>query len=381
MAKQRSQIINDALEMVTRNYPSGLKEGDSLKSMADAIENFFLTDHCEDEDSTPGTPKNSAATPGKRVTTGKKLRKDRTLGPGINIMDGIGNLFGPSKDESVEKKEVAFTSPVVPRSKKTRRSIVVRAADEELLQSSARDLVVDDDGDGEAAKLAPAKPAPAPVVVQQSSSSPFGGFFTNNPYAVVAVGAVALGVLRRAQFKTLTMDSDVAMLVSFAFFCFGYNWPRPSVVVQKAAPTPAARRRKTVVTAGPGPTARQLMRASMMASPTVLDAAKSVREWETLEEEEEEEALIQSPMQTYPEGAPLGEYFNCVSEPDCEAFHVRGLNYFSDRVKVPSQPFLFPTRGVDLFLTDNAPENVGRYVVDAWCPSSCCFILYSVLLS
>jgi len=360
MAKQRSQIINDALDMIVRNYPD--ESSKSLKGMSDAIDNFFLTDFCEEEDgAVPGTPKNNIVTPAKR-TTGKKHRKDRTLGSGIGIIDGIGNLFAPSKDEAPEKKEVTFTSPVVPISKKTRRSVMVRAADEEMLQASTADLAVDDDDSG---KAAPTTPKPAPVVVQPGGS-PLSGVFANNPYAVVGVIAVVLGVLRRAQFKTVTMDSDYVMLVSFAFFCFGLNWPRPpSVVVQKAAAPPsAARRRRTVVTTGQqGPAPGQLVRASMMVSPTVLEAAKSVREWDTLGEEEEEEPAIQSPMETYPEDAELGEYFNCVSEPDCKDFHVRGPKYFKDKVKVPSGPFLFPTRGVDLFLTDDAPENVGRYVV------------------
>jgi len=231
MAKQRSQIINDALDMITRNYPGDLKDGDNLKLMSDAIENFFLTDHCEEEESdddAPSTPtRNSITNPMKRLTTGKKHRKDRTAGSGIAIMDGIGNLFGNSKDEpekAAEKKEVTFTSPVVPRSKKTRRSIVVRAADEEMLQASARDLVVDDDSDG---GESPAKSAPAPAPAVKSSGSPIGAFFANNPYAVVVVVAVVLGVLRRAQFKTITMDSDLAMLISFTCFCFGLNWPRP----------------------------------------------------------------------------------------------------------------------------------------------------------
>jgi hypothetical protein len=375
MAKQRSLVLNNALEMISSNYPVGLNETDSLKSISDAIENFFLTDHCEEEEA----PKTSSftgniSTP-KKYTTGKKHKKERTLGSGI--LGEIGGLFG--KDDKEKKKEEVslrtISSPsVVPRSKKQRRSLVVRAADEEMLQASAN-LTVGDEGD---AKSAPAPAAPTPAVVAPNTSV-ISDFFANNPSAVAVLVAVMLGVLRRAQFETITIDSDYAMLASFACFCFGLNWPRPkSAVVQKAVPATVAGRRRSPRRSVAGTSSRRLtaaagnaagparlLRASMMMSPTMSDAAKSVRELDAadlLDEEEEQEA-IRSPMDTYPEGAPLGEYFNRVSEPDCKDFHVRGGNYFQDKVKVPSAPFLFPTRGVDLFLTDDAPENVGRYVL------------------
>lgn len=364
MAKQRSLVLNNALEMISSNYPVGLNETDSLKSMSDAIENFFLTDHCEEEEA-PKIPAftGSISTP-KKYTTGKKHKKERTLGSGI--LGEIGGLFG--KDDKEKKKEEVslrtVSSPsVVPRSKKQRRSLVVRAADEEMLQASAN-LTIGDGGD---AKSAPAPAASTPAVVAPNTSV-VSDFFANNPSAVAVLVAVMLSVLRRAQFETITIDSDYAMLASFACFCFGLNWPRPkSAVVQKAVPATVAGRRRSprrsVPAAGNAAGPARLLRASMMMSPTMADAAKSVRELDAadlLDEEEEQEA-IRSPMDTYPEGAPLGEYFNCVSEPDCKDFHVRGGNYFHDKVKVPSAPFLFPTRGVDLFLTDDAPENVGRY--------------------
>ena len=374
MAKQRSQIINDALDMITRNYPGDLDEGDSLEGISNCIETFFLTDHCEEDEPNATTPSRPSMTKGvtssmKRTpakTPGKnKHHKHRTVGSGIPILDEVRNLFGNNKGESSSKVDSPLTSPVVPISKKTRRSVVIRAADEEMLQGSSRNLAVDDHGN---AGDKTTKLTPAPTVVKWNTFA-IDAFFSNNPYAVVVLVAVVLGVLRRAQFKAVTMDSDLAMLLSFAFFCFGYNWPRASsVIVEKAAaPAAPAVRRRTVAPAAQGPTARQLLRTSMMASPTTMDAAKSVREWDAIQEVEEEEPGIPSPMQTYPEGAELGEYFNCWSQPDNKEFHVRGPNYLSDRIKVTSGPFLFPTRGVDLFLTDDAPDNVGRYVVYLLC--------------
>ena len=60
----------------------------------------------------------------------------------------------------------------------------------------------------------------------------------------------------------------------------------------------------------------------------------------------------------FPEGAPIGSHNNCWSLPDHTTFKVRGAKYLVDRKKIASGPFLFPARGLDLFLTDACPENV-----------------------
>lgn len=69
------------------------------------------------------------------------------------------------------------------------------------------------------------------------------------------------------------------------------------------------------------------------------------------------------PAKTYakfPEGTKIGSHSSCWSVPPCTNFHVRGPNYLKDKIKVSSGEFLFPCRGCDLFLTDNAPINIGR---------------------
>lgn len=50
------------------------------------------------------------------------------------------------------------------------------------------------------------------------------------------------------------------------------------------------------------------------------------------------------------------------SQPDAQCFHVRSKNYLKDGKKQPSEPYLFPARGAELFLTEDCPKNVaGRY--------------------
>jgi Protein ENHANCED DISEASE RESISTANCE 2, C-terminal len=65
-----------------------------------------------------------------------------------------------------------------------------------------------------------------------------------------------------------------------------------------------------------------------------------------------------SPLPEFPAGAELGSHSNCWSRPAPEEFHVRGPHYDQNHKKVPSQQFLCPVSGLDLFLTDACPETV-----------------------
>ena len=77
-------------------------------------------------------------------------------------------------------------------------------------------------------------------------------------------------------------------------------------------------------------------------------------------------ALIQSPLKTFPKDGDPHKDLNCISVAYGSDFPVRGKNYLVDRKKIRSSPMLFPSRGADLFLTDECPENIGRYVAHSW---------------
>lgn len=72
-------------------------------------------------------------------------------------------------------------------------------------------------------------------------------------------------------------------------------------------------------------------------------------------------------MHEFPNDAKIGSkeayHQNCFSQPEHTLFNVRGSKYLikgknGSKKKVSSGPFVFPQRGVELFLTKNAPENV-----------------------
>jgi hypothetical protein len=59
---------------------------------------------------------------------------------------------------------------------------------------------------------------------------------------------------------------------------------------------------------------------------------------------------ILSTLPRYPVQAQRNK--NCWSEPPVSIFHVRGPLYFRDNKKVPSEKYLMPARGADLFLSE-----------------------------
>jgi hypothetical protein len=90
------------------------------------------------------------------------------------------------------------------------------------------------------------------------------------------------------------------------------------------------------------------------------------------ETEEEGDVFLDAVQANQEEGAPLSTLprypvaaqrnKNCWSEPPVSIFHVRGPVYFSDKKKVPSEQYLLPARGADLFLTDTPVDygDVGK---------------------
>ena len=69
---------------------------------------------------------------------------------------------------------------------------------------------------------------------------------------------------------------------------------------------------------------------------------------------------INGVLKPFPLGASLGSVFNCWSPSTYADFLIRGQNYLKDKIKIPSRDFIFPPRGVEVFLTDCCPAHIGR---------------------
>jgi Protein ENHANCED DISEASE RESISTANCE 2, C-terminal len=226
------------------------------------------------------------------------------------------------------------------------------------------------DDDRNQAALVPSYQSPSPTV----ESSVLGNFMDNNPILFMGLFAGLTQVLRVAGTRVLTVDLDILMLVIFAAFCVGLHTPRPLVAGVDKAPVRPVKRRGTRLGGPPTPSsAVKLLRLSMISvtprgASSTRDAdpfvSKSAKEEELAREvevgEDDDIVCINSPMPKFPEDAELGSMLNCWSETPASQFLVRGDKYLTDKKKVKSEPFLFPCRGIDLFLTDTCPENVGR---------------------
>lgn len=381
LAKQRSQILTDVLDATLSNFPDEIESHPFLAQVASIIEAFFLTDHCEsvedeaDDDHISSlfvTPiKKNYQHVDNKVSAAKPQPKQAASpdSPDSGIIDDIPPKPQP---ESLERN---VSSPVVPYTRKVRRSQATRDMDEKELNSSgsAASLLLDDDRSA-SDLVVPSYDAPVPTVGSSLETSALGTFIDNNPIIFMGIFAAAMQFLRYTGGMVVTVDLDVMLLVAFASFCLGLHTPRPMVGGVDKPPLKQKRRSRRT-TSGPGTpsNAAKLLRKSMltMTPPssrninagrgvTLTAGSKIMEEMEVEVEDGEDDLVVRSPMPRFPDDAELGSILNCWSDPPCDTFKVRGEKYLSDKKKVKSGPYLFKTRGIDLFLTDACPENVGR---------------------
>jgi Protein ENHANCED DISEASE RESISTANCE 2, C-terminal len=327
LSKQRAQIINDALDTIIKNVP--LSKHPSVHGVITTIETFFLTDHCVDASFT---------------TQPTTLDIRRLLPIHLPSFPTIRTKI----DTTGKGSPPALSSPVVPRSQVERRTIQVRVLEETEMENTQMVMRNDDK------PILPNYASPVPTLAFYGSSV-VGDLLEHNPYVFLGIFTASVAMLKVASQTTVTVDTDIFLLVCFSFFCIGLHFPRPA---QPGIEIPFKTQR-----AKPKRQASAVIKRSMM----VRNVATVNSEGQTILEVTHERLhdgddgpLIVSPMPRYPEEAELGEYLNRWSAPNHEEFKVRGNNYLKDKKKVSSGEFLFPARGLDLFLTDACPENVGR---------------------
>lgn len=379
LAKQRSQILNDVLDATLSNFPDETESHPFLAQVAAKIEAFFLTDHCASADEEEETYASLFVTPIKRnyqTVENKVNPKGTKAAPeeegGSSPDSGIVDDRPPPAS-----LEISVSSPVVPYTRKVRRSLKVRELDEQDLSTSGSAASLLLDNDRSAADLVPSYDAPVSTGSSSLESSWLGTFIDNNPYAFLVIFAISMQILRLAGNMVVTIDLDVQLLAIFAAFCLGLHAPRPLIGGVNKPPLKQARRpRRNTNPPGTPSNVAKLLRKSFQSSSPTSDGLASrgsftlspgeiiveemIGEMEAEVEEGEDDLVVRSPLPRFPEGAELGSILNCWSEPPAELFNVRGAQYLADKKKVKSGSYLFNNRGMDLFLTDACPENVGR---------------------
>jgi hypothetical protein len=440
LAKKRSQIIKEALEATLSYFPDELKGHPFHSEIAQTIETFFLLDHCveaEDSQEFTGskivdafkTPKKYANVVSEEVAT-QDQKKPKisfknenpvldTVGSAVgsvgsfikhkvNPLDTVGSAVGsvgtflkhklsgdeeekdlkdrsgplPPIDTSLSASCESLRSPVVPYTRKTRRSMATRVHDEDELNKVGEEANLLLDDDRPPTELVPSYSHPIPNF--RSRGSKIGDLLENNPLIFALIAAASVAFLKFVCKLTVTMDLDILLLLIWASFCIGLHTPRPmirGIDRSTGPPPPTPVNRRELLKKLHDFSGRRLLRMSL-STPNNQSTPGSMT-FDSIREEEEQDQFLevnQSPMPMFPEGAELGSQLNCWSEPAPEDFQVRGSNYLADKVKVASGAFVFPVRGVDLFLTDTCPENAGRYVNScmscAWSYRKICNIIY-----
>ena len=440
LAKKRSLILNEVLEMTLNHFPEDIHVHPFHEEVANTIETFFLCDHCimepeaeaghydndnksnhkgkghhhrissaggslvkhyraSDEDAINRlSPKSSSRkTAGSKIPAGldpfgiekglDKVVKDvgHTIKKGIDTVSGKDNNSdnNPKKRElqvdtagaSAKSRPTLLTSPVVPLTRKSRRSITCRANDDSELTTVGEDANLLLDDDRTQSELVPSYSHPVPTF--RSRGKKLGDLLENNPIVFAMIGAVSIYALRHAANLTVTIDLDIMLLLLWACFCVGLHTPRPMVggIDKSSRPVPpgSLTRRRSVMKKLDY-NGRALLRMSMispMHSTRSITSTRDLRDSGSgastqflLDEEDDEyeDDIMddRSPLPQFPKGAKLGSELNCWSAPDHDRFHVRGAKYLKDHKKIPSADFVFPIRAIDLFLTDACPQNAGR---------------------
>jgi hypothetical protein len=377
LAEKRSLIVQEVLDVTLNHFPTSLEGKTFNVEVVQTIETFFLCDHCTEADDASKMERyysksdldDDDASRGSIRSRGKS-----NSNPIDEVMHNVGKFLKKTFEETHAKGKggsksipsvtvVSTSTPVVPITRKTRKSAGMRKFDDDELKQVGEEanLLLDDERP-HSELMVPSYSHPVPTF--QSKGSKVGRMVENNPIVFALIALVALLMLKRASKMAVTVDLDVLLLFMWAAFCLGLHTPRPMIsgIDKYFGPPPStpSERMKPVTRQGEDRDGRKLLRMSMVSSPDALATATAA----TLKDELDDDIMEvnQSPLPRFPPGAELGSKFNCWSEPVCSNFHVRGPNYLSDKIKIESADFLFPVRGLDLFLTDACPENVGRCV-------------------
>ena len=146
LSKQRSQIITEVLEATVSSFPNEIESHPFLAEVAKRVEAFFLTDHCAsvgDEGPEEDTNISSMFTPIKKnyqhveskITAAAKAVKAASNSAREATSSAFKAASGNAPPALTLERRVS--SPVVPMTRKIRRSRETRDLDEKDLRATA----------------------------------------------------------------------------------------------------------------------------------------------------------------------------------------------------------------------------------------------------
>ncbi len=396
LASERRNTLNKALRVLTENYPSsesGETASKPMKEFKKIVNDFFLTDHVYEDDSdsftdraimadasvdsldctrnnravimTTSTDDSGAdASKGDEISNLRSSKKSKSPSqtPKLKIKKKIGKKTIKKGDgTAVDSSRSALTSsmtistrsppmqngntvargtngvvpvesPVRPKSVRKRMSTRKRSnLRRELMKS--KELSFHDSA----------------IIAEKKG-------YLDSPYTVAGMVIGLMLFFLWLPRINITIELDAAVFLCFTLTMIGMSLA-PENSPDHYVTTPVNSNRKRV-------DSETLMRKCLgndtskrlERKPTFLESIVST----ATNNDTFETGKSLSPIKKFPDDAEIGSMFNCWSEPISSEFKVRGANYLRDKIKVASGPFLFPARGVDVFLSDCCPEHIAR---------------------
>ena len=142
--------------------------------------------------------------------------------------------------------------------------------------------------------------------------------------------------------STMNVRSDAMLVICGGFFYSGYKYG-----LKKGGETEKIREKSGMTIRGLPEKRNHMQRTDEDTENPILDND----DYRT-----NEAHVLSSPLPKYPDN----EGNSCWSEPRDDIFKVRGKTYLRDRIKIPSGPAPFKSRGCDMWLTDNPERNISR---------------------
>lgn len=325
LALRRRKILDHALRVLTENYPETDSKDQAALKFKRIVSEFFLTDVVDEGngnirldamrilESQSSSHENATAVSQTRMATTTDNTGNANLSVDIEEMVPSENLSPRIVPKSVKKRLSPDTRRLMTEELKSRKTV---AFHEENMITRSR--------------------------------------FLGSPISIILVFVLLMQFFLLLPRIQVTFDIDVMIILLFSAFTIGTKFGSrlSKTVDQNEIPEPHRARINS----------ETLMKKSLGRSETPTSFGRSIFH-SIVGTSDHEEEQIQSSLKKFPDDAVIGSMLNCWSEPIHDEFNVRGANYLKDRIKFPSKPFLFPLRGVEVFLSDNCPENIGRYKV------------------
>lgn len=316
LSQQRSKVINDALQSLCVNE-CNFRSSPTGEEILKILEDFFLTDQIEADDCIHS--KRSK----RRILSDLTTLSMRSLSPSNSLRKALSLSTSKKKRPLDDCSRVSIQLPHL--ESKTKNANEITLQNQHFSNESG---IMHDFQDR--------------TITSESVNSILIG---------VAL-LIAILALRAASTITVTMtiSLDTGFIFCFSLYCIGLH--TSSFLSTYSPKKKGVEKARKSVTRSSNLIHRPSLLVRRTPSYQKLD--------DDVDEAIEEDNILKSPLAMFPRGASLGDHLNCWSIPDSTSFKVRGPGYLKDKKKIPSGPFLLPVRGMDLMLTDAAPENIGQ---------------------